>query len=223
MVLLKKKELFFMDIKNKTINFLGDSITEGHGATSNEKCFVSLIGERTGAIVRNYGIGGTRIARQNVADEFEKRGNFCDRMRNMEDSDVMVVFGGTNDFGHGDAPMGEFSDRDDRTFYGACHTCFSYLAEKYAGKPVFIITPLHRCGEFDKSKNKNGLLLTDYISAIKEVARYYSIPVLDLYSEYGVTPVIDSVRERFMPDGLHPSDAGHSLLADKIIAYIKTI
>lgn len=74
--------------------------------------------------MRNYGIGGTRIARQNAADEFEKRGNFCDRMRNMEDSDVMVVFGGTNDFGHGDAPMGEFSDRDDRTFYGACPHMF---------------------------------------------------------------------------------------------------
>ncbi len=210
-----------MDVKNKTVNFLGDSITEGHGATCRENCFVSVFGKKTGARVRNYGIGGTRIARQREKDEFEERGNFCDRMRGMEDADVMVVFGGTNDFGHGDAPMGVFSDRTDDTFYGACHTCFSYLAEKYAGKPLFIITPLHRIGELDK--NRNGLLLIDYVSAIKEVAAYYSVPVLDLYSEYGINPVIDSLRERFMPDALHPSDLGHELLANKIISYIKNI
>lgn len=213
----------FLELKNITVNFLGDSITEGHGASSPDKCFVSVFGERTGAAVRNYGIGGTRIARQTAEDDFEKRGNFCDRMRNMDDADAMVVFGGTNDFGHGDAPMGTFSDRDDKTFYGACHTCFAYLAEKYAGKPFFIITPLHRLEEFNREKNSNGLILSDYVDVIKEVARFYSVPVLDLYAEYGINPVTDSVRERFMPDGLHPSDAGHSLLADKIIAYMKTI
>ena len=38
-----------------------------------------------------------------------------------ERADAVVVFGGTNDFGHGDAPLGKPSDRDPSTFYGACH------------------------------------------------------------------------------------------------------
>lgn len=211
-----------MNFYNLTINFLGDSITEGVGATSKEKCFVSVIGKKTGATVRNYGIGGTRIAKYtDENEEYEKRGNFCTRMKTMEEADVCVVFGGTNDYGHGTAPFGEFSDRDESTFYGACHKMISYLADEYGGKTFFIITPLHRLGE--ENKNMHGKTLKDYVDAIREVAEYYSVPVLDLWAESGLCPAIESHRERFMPDGLHPSDVGHEILADKIISYIKKL
>ena len=44
------------------INFLGDSITEGVGASAPENNYVSLVGKKTGHEVINYGISGTRIA-----------------------------------------------------------------------------------------------------------------------------------------------------------------
>lgn len=53
-----------MILKNKRVLFLGDSITEGVGVSSPEKCYVSVFGKMSGAIVKNYGIGGTRIAKQ---------------------------------------------------------------------------------------------------------------------------------------------------------------
>ena len=46
------------------INFLGDSITEGAGASSVENRYVNLVGAKFGAKVCNYGVGGTRLARQ---------------------------------------------------------------------------------------------------------------------------------------------------------------
>ena len=97
-----------MDIRNKKINFLGDSITEGHGCSSPEKCFASLIARDHGAVCRNYGIGGTRIARQKQPSENPKHDlDFVGRYDKMDpDADIVAVFGGTNDFGHGDAPMG---------------------------------------------------------------------------------------------------------------------
>ena len=47
----------------KTIAFLGDSITEGVGASSPETNYVSLVGKKTGHEVINYGVSGTRIAK----------------------------------------------------------------------------------------------------------------------------------------------------------------
>lgn len=51
-----------MELKGLKINFLGDSITEGHGCSDESRRFTSLIAAQNGAICRNYGIGGTRIA-----------------------------------------------------------------------------------------------------------------------------------------------------------------
>lgn len=46
------------------IIFLGDSITEGAGASKPENTFVSIVGKTLGVECLNYGIGGTRFARQ---------------------------------------------------------------------------------------------------------------------------------------------------------------
>jgi lysophospholipase L1-like esterase len=52
-----------MQIKGKKVNFLGDSITEGVGASAPEFMYVNVFERKfEPAIVRNYGIGGTRIA-----------------------------------------------------------------------------------------------------------------------------------------------------------------
>ena len=125
-----------MELKNLKVNFIGDSITEGVGASSYETCYVSRFAAMTGAICRNYGISGTRIARRKVPyeiPEFDR--DFNSRYHLMEeDADVIVVFGGTNDYGHGDAPIGEMSDRTVWTFYGALH-CL-YTAFWSAGRKV---------------------------------------------------------------------------------------
>ena len=58
-----------MELKGTKINFLGDSITEGAGTSSHDKMFTMLIEREYGAICQNYGIGGTRIARQKTPTE----------------------------------------------------------------------------------------------------------------------------------------------------------
>ena len=213
-----------MKLQGKKINFLGDSITEGHGASSNEKCFVSLIEKMAElGVARNYGIGGTRIAIQNGVDNLKWDTNaFTQRFDKMDDdADIVVVFGGTNDFGHGNAPIGTFTDRDPETFYGACHYLFAGLSRKYLGKPIVVITPLHRCSELER--RENGLDLKDYVNIIREVAEYYSLYVLDLFKHGGIQPSIPAVKQAYMPDGLHPNDAGYELLAKKIMTFLEQI
>lgn len=218
-----------MELKNVKANFLGDSITEGHGTTDfATKPFHQLIAKKYGmAAARNYGIGGTRFAKQLKPSANERWDlDFCSRFSEMDDdASLIVVFGGTNDFGHGDAPIGTKADRTPDTFYGACHYLMSGLINKYPDARIVFMTPLHRISE-DNTVKENGLgghKLVDYVDVIKEVAGYYSLPVLDLWSVSGLQPRVDVIKQKYVPDGLHPNDAGHERMADVIGAFLKSL
>ena len=212
-----------MNLNGLKINFLGDSITEGHGCSSVEKQFTSLVAAQTGAVTRCYGIGGTRIARQNKPSEWPRHDlDFPSRVAEMDpDADLVVVFGGTNDFGHGDAPFGDFADRTADTFCGALHELYNSLLEKYPAATIMVMTPLHRSTE--AISNMHGKVLKDYVDMIRKAAEYYSLPVLDLYAVYGVQPAVPVMKDTYMPDGLHPNDAGHVILTDKIAKFIMNL
>ena len=212
-----------MNLQGLKINFLGDSITEGHGCSSEETRFTSLIASQHGAITRCYGIGGTRLARQTKPSEWPRHDlDFPSRVAEMDpDADLIVVFGGTNDFGHGDAPFGDFSDRTADTFCGAIHELYVSLLEKYPTATIMVITPLHRSTE--DIPNMHGKVLKDYVDVIRRGAEYYSLPVLDLWATYGVQPAVPVMKEAYMPDGLHPNDAGHVILTNKIAQCIKNL
>lgn len=217
-----------MDLKGKKINFLGDSITEGVGASCPENNYVSVFGRLSGAEVRNYGIGGTRIARQTTPSD-EKRWDLDFVMRAdemVDDADIIVIFGGTNDYGHGDAALGSFESRDVHTFYGALHTLCQKLINKYPKADIVFMTPLHRVCENNEINSmgvRNQAPLSRYVDIIKEVTRYYAIPTLDLYSVSGLQPEVEVLKELYMPDGLHPSDAGAEKIAKRLLAFLKTL
>ena len=218
-----------MDLRNKKIAFLGDSITEGHGTTSAEHTFWNVLAQRTGAQSYGYGIGGTRIAPQRQPSANPRHdiyfGSRVDEM--IPDADIVVVFGGTNDYGHGDAAFGTMADRTEDTFCGSLHLLMRKLIERYPEALIVFMTPLHRLGETGRDYNERGVRgaadLQAYVDAIIEAAAYYGIPVLDLFRISGIQPEIPAIRERYMPDGLHPCDAGHERIADRLIGFLNTL
>lgn len=222
-----------MVLKGKVINFLGDSITAGSGVSSPDKIYCSLLMKNAELkAANNYGIGGTRFAIQKGTD-FRPKDNFVDinsfseRFDIMdENADMVVVFGGTNDYGHGDAPLGSFEDRTPDTFYGACHYLFSGLIKKFLGKPIIIMTPLHRVGEMNTKREDKAYefgTLRDYVEIIREVAEYYSLPILDMYKVSGLQPEIAEIKSKYVPDGLHPNDEGHVIIADKLQKFLEQL
>jgi lysophospholipase L1-like esterase len=206
-----------MQIRNKKINFLGDSITEGCCATDN-RGFVDILARDYGVIARNYGIGGTRIARQRIPSaEPQYDRDFCGRFREMDrDADVIFVFGGTNDHGHGDAPVGRDTDRTPDTFLGACHYLFAGLQEMFPRSKIIVATPLHRMEE----GRADGIWLKDYVNHIRTVAEDCGLPVLDLYETSAINP---ATLSRLTTDGLHPNDEGHRILAEEIAAFLQSL
>ena len=222
-----------MKLEGLKINFLGDSITEGVKASGKEATYCAILKREANlSEIRNYGISGTRFALQKGTplrpkDTFVDVNSFSERYDKMDDdADVVVVFGGTNDFGHGDAPMGAFCDRTPDTFYGACHYLFSGLIRKYLGKTIVIMTPLHRTNETKNNGQEKVYgfgTLKDYVNAIREVAEFYGLPVLDLFATCPIQPEIEEVREAFMPDGVHPNDEGHKIIAQRLKAFLEVL
>ena len=222
-----------MKLEGLKINFLGDSITQGVGASSLDTVYHAVLKKEAKLKeARNYGISGTKIALQaggrGVPDspEIDDK-SFCERYSKMDDdADVVVVFGGTNDYGHGDAYIGKFEDRTPETFYGACHFLFSGLIKKYLGKPIVIMTPLHRDDETKVPDFKDENIypeLKTYVKIMREVAEYYSLPVLDLFKVSGLQPEIKEIKDMYLPDGLHPNDNGNKVIADKLKKFLELL
>lgn len=213
-----------MQLKDKKIVIVGDSITEGCGTTEYAKSYPAVLEKLSGATIYNYGIGGTRYAYQREEYQENFSESFSERIHRIkEDPDLILIFGGTNDFGHGDAPFGCFEDRTPHTYCGACHYIYSYLLEKYPNARIVVLTPLHRVSENNRVKEIRNIPtfpLEAYVKAQIEIARYYSLPVIDLFSISGMQPAIKSIREKYMPDGLHPSNEGARVLAEIIYAQL---
>lgn len=246
-----------MDLKGKKINFLGDSITFGFGlmdlpelpedfdpATlapednpilntdpdTLEGSFVNVLRNECGlAAARNYGVCGSRIARQQDDGRLDLfPDTFCDRADRMDpDADIIVVFGGTNDFGHGNAPLGMMADRTDASFFGALHVLCRKLIRKYPASEIVLCTPLHRLDEEsplgEGAKLVPSAPLIEYVRAIRQVAEYYSLPLLDLYACSGLQPNVPVIAEKYCPDGLHPNKAGYAILTRRIKHFLESL
>lgn len=217
-----------MDLQGKKVLFLGDSITYGSRASAPEFRYVDRFGAKTGATVKNYGIGGTRIApvHHSLSAKPEWDQTFLSRVDEMDaDADAVVVFGGTNDFGHGDGVIGSFNDTDEYTFYGALHALVKKLMTKYPAARLVFLTPLHRTSEL-VTVNEVGLPtppLVEYVKAIREIADYYSIPVLDLWSISGIFPRDEQNYKLYTSDGLHPNDLGMERIAHLLCQFFRNV
>lgn len=214
-----------MNLNGKIISFLGDSITQGVGTSANEMRYTDLIAEKYSVKkMNNYGISGTRFAKQiNTPSEFSTFDmDFCMRAPLInKDSDVIVVFGGTNDYGHGDAPFGVPGDTEPHTFCGACDFLMNILKNEFPNAVKVICTPMHRSTE--DVKDRKGKVLCDYVKVIKNIAEKYGFYVCDLYSDLKINPKMPKDMEDYCPDGLHPNDAGNRILADYLGKFLENI
>ncbi|MBQ8141149.1 MAG: SGNH/GDSL hydrolase family protein [Clostridia bacterium] len=217
-----------MQLKDKVINFLGDSITEGVGVADRKNNRYDNVIKREYGLkaANNYGIGGTRLAHQFYPSENPRFDLcFCGRAYVMDEkADIVVVYGGVNDYIHGDAPIGKMGDKTPATFYGAVYFLMNFLKTTYAGKPVVFMTPAHcnfRTGSDSAisnhpSKKEDAMPLIGYINIIEETAKLFDIPVLNLYNTLGIDPNNPDDKAKYTADGLHFNDEGQAHIAKRL-------
>lgn len=215
--------------KYHVINVLGDSITEGVGARNKENVYPTVLARLTGAKVNNYGLSCSRIT--DVHNQYTVA-SFIDRMYNMDpNADLIIVFGGTNDFWYGDCPIGNPEDNRVDTFYGAMNTLCRHLKNTYPTADIMFVTPYQQGKDADETHgykrstygNFGTGTLMQYRMAILNRCEYYNIPVLDLYSDYELNTADN--REalekygNYLCDGCHLNDAGYCVLAAKMYQF----
>lgn len=210
-----------------TAVFVGDSITAGSGTT---KTYFQFLKETLDfASVTGMGLGGSCISAK--SDYGTGIQPLINRYSSIPDADLIVVFMGTNDYGH-ETPMGTMADTTDVSFYGALNVIIPGILGQHPNSQLVFVTPLHRYG-FGKSKilgtnftydhipNGRGYGLGDYVAAIKAVCATYSVPVIDLYNACPINPENTADREAYFPDGLHPNAAGHAIVAETMAAQLQ--
>ncbi len=224
-----------MKLKGKKINFLGDSITEGSGVEDIKANRYDNVLKKTAKLkaVYNFGIGGTRLAHQTKPSEKPRHDLcFCGRAYNVNPkADITVVYGGVNDYLHGNAPIGEWGDATPATFYGAVRFIMTLLKERYPRQRIVFVTPA-RCNyggmdmnypSTDPRKIADALPLIEYVNIIKRTAEDFDIPVLDLYNTLPIDPYNDEEKTKYTKDGLHFNDAGHRILAAHLKSFLEAL
>jgi len=207
-------------MKEQTFSILGDSIStfEGCNPPENEIYFPKegcdvlkqehtwwhlLIEETELHLIMNESYSGSRIS---VTGSRPASSSFFSQTRQERLSgDIIIVFGGTNDFGQVENPttLEVFSEAYERLV--------RLMLETHHGSKLYFCTPLQRTDKALDETNIHGWSQNDLARTIRmTVERYSEATLIDL-ADHTITE-----GDGLLFDGLHPTRKGMRLIADLV-------
>lgn len=139
--------------------------------------------------------------------------------KDMSVYDVATIFIGTNDYGYNVSVA---------TFKSNIASMVDYITAQNPACKIVFFTLIHRASAWDGTAevpNATGAVLSDYCTAIKEVAQLHSLPVLDLWNEcqcnFNITTYktnYSSQESEASGDGLHPTNEAHKLFLYPLVS-----
>ncbi|MCE2617659.1 SGNH/GDSL hydrolase family protein [Phocaeicola oris] len=207
--------------KGKRIAVLGDSMSDpAHIGTT--KCYYEFLEELMEVKSTSYAKNGAQT--NFLLDEAKQA--YEDQQKNGFIYDLILIWGGTNDF-RGAVPLGEWYTYDylqtnsngktvtlkHRTpymtmnsFRGRLNFLLQYLKNHFPDTQIVIMTLTHRAfAQFDDNNiqpeesfaNSLGLFIDDYVKAIKESANVWAIDIIDLNAKSGLFPLDNAYSKYF--------------------------
>ncbi|MBD5457918.1 MAG: hypothetical protein HDR27_05015, partial [Lachnospiraceae bacterium] len=209
------------DFSRMKIACLGDSITKAANLEDEENyeqyAYPARLQELLGAQeVYNLGIGGSSIGRY-WADAFVDR-----YMEIPEDSDIIIVMGGTNDgFCVSDEEFGSLEEREYHTFCGDLDELMRGLRENYPDAQIFFATPLPNVlQDYLMSEREYLLPQKKFVEVIQVLAEEYDFELIDLYNSNVLDSHDANIITEYMPDGVHGNPEGYQILAERFAGEI---
>lgn len=212
---------------------LGDSITNlGEGINT----YVNFLGDDTLKLIpQNVGLSGSALA---IPEGVGANPALSERYVSISsDADIILIFGGSNDYGHSEFPakLGNVeSDSTDRNdFCGALRYLITTLRKEHPNALIVYATPMRRNDErwyasigLDRPAtgvNRYGFRLEDYRNAGVAVCEKLGCPVIDLFNHPYLNPEIPENDAKYYRDGLHLNDDGAKLLAAHFTKELKAL
>ncbi len=223
------KELFDTKypIAKKLLCFVGDSVTYGYDDSNSgaqlQNPFPKQVCELLKAFSSNEGVNSASLMEGTMPGGSPTPKAWCVDYTDLYDGyDIIGTLIGIND-AYRNYTLGTFSDTTTDTFYGALHTYWKGMLNKYKpenGKRLFCMLYPQYDSSYAAERYEN------FRTALIEVANYYSIPILDLAHEMGVSCYADSnytywahTTEGHSP---HLTQIGANVISPVIANFIKT-
>ena len=137
-----------------------------------------------------------------------------------EETDIVIVALGTNDFLTG-APLGSADDLSaDGTFYGAAEKTLTLLESACPNARIFWILPFKNARW--TAANSAGHTMTDYLTALKILGQMHRrVRMVDLFDRWYLDYDNDHIRSAFFTDDVHISANAHRCLAADVADRIR--
>lgn len=213
------------DFSDKTVVFIGDSITEGITSSIDQNGnYISYVTYVNSYLhfgnVLNHGVGG-RMFSAYGGDELSLAMNF-ENVTNIN-SDVIVVFAGVNDYlcTPANKHFGSVSDTlTTGNYCGALRYFMKQLKEYYGDREIFFVTMynINKKSDCEYADFNGQPTLADYMEVEKKLAAEYGFNVIDLYGTGFMDCSTSELSDYYLSDGLHPKDNGSIALGEHIAA-----
>lgn len=184
-------------IKDKTVIFLGSSVTYGYGSMG--MSFADFLEKTDGIIAIKEAVSGTTLV--DVKDN-----SYVSRMKTIDKNikaDAFVCQLSTNDATK-EIPLGEIStsydinDFDTQTIAGAIEYIISYAQDTWNCPVVFYTQAKYDSDHYAKM-----------VDLLLEIKQKWDITVIDFWNDAEINNITDTQRKLYLIDHIHPTKAGY--------------
>ena len=203
--------------KGKKICVYGDSVTE-------QNKWQSFVSSYFNCSFYNRGVGGTTVTQINSSTNHMSGDTRIETI--PTDSDVVLVFGGHNDWSSASINMGDIKTdelSESVSFKSAFALMLKKIQTRCPNAKIITMTPVGgRTEEASTNQNKQfyirDLCMTDFANAVKEISAYYGIPCIDINANSGINTLNHTT---YIADLIHPNLEGGKLIANEVINGLK--
>lgn len=189
-------ETIYKPLLNKTLYFIGDSLTQWGGGGDTQDGFLKIIHDQTGLLTINKSLAGATWEEADGQTEpgVKRVDEYIERDIKY---DCICFLLGTNISNQGTI---DDTSETKTTMCGAIKYCLEKLISLSPTTPIIVFLPPQRAEGNEGQKTRNDL--------IRQICEMYAVPTFDLYARSQVIPNTVVADNGTLSDGLHLSAKG---------------